>query len=100
MEVPIKGLTCLDEEIGLYEFKSPKLVMPSWPDAFKGYAGWPEIYIDGIPLSIARHPNEGFLKADSIIEEGRKPKSKDAEQAPARFLSADLLKNYTSDPCS
>lgn len=97
MEVPIRELTCLDEAIGLYEFSSPKLMMSSWPDAFKGYAGWPEIYIDGIPLSISRHPNEGYIKADSIIEEGRRPKNKDQEQLPARFMSADLLKNYNSD---
>ena len=54
MEVPIKNLTCLDEAAGMYEITIPELIMPSWPDSFRGYAGWPEIYIDGNLLSISR----------------------------------------------
>jgi len=97
MEVPIKNLTCLDEAIGMYEITNPKLIMPPWPDSFKGYAGWPEIYIAGIPLSISRYPNEGFIKADSIIVAGRKPKNKETKQLPAKFLSANLSKNYNKE---
>lgn len=97
MEVPIKDLTCLDEAIGMYEYTDPKLIMLPWPDSFKGYAGWPEIYIAGVPLSISRYPNEGFIKADSIIRAGRKPKNKESKQLPAKFLSADLIENYNKE---
>jgi parallel beta-helix repeat protein len=97
MEVQIKDLTCLDQVIGLYEFTNPKLIMSPWPDSFKGYAGWPEIYIEGKPLTLSRYPNEGFIAADSIIVAGRKPKNKDAKQLSAKFLSADLSKNYNKE---
>ena len=97
MEVPIKNLICIDEAIGMYEITKPQLIMPPWPDSFKGYAGWPEIYIAGVPLSISRYPNEGFIKADSIIVAGRKPKNKETKQLPAKFLSANLINNYNKE---
>lgn len=28
----------------------------AWPDTFRGYAGWPEVFIDGKPLRLARWP--------------------------------------------
>ena len=94
LEIPITSLTCLNEETGIYEYTDPKLIMPAWPNSFKGYAGWPEIYIDGNPLTISRFPNEGFIQADSIIEGGRSPENKDIKQLPARFLSQELTENY------
>lgn len=97
MDVPINDLTIIDKAAGVYEYTNPKLIMPSWPDKFKGYTGWPEVYIDGEPLSIARYPNEGFIKADSIIEAGRKPQNKDLEQLPAKFLSKELSNNYNKE---
>lgn len=94
MDVPVKKLTPLDEAAGLYKITIPELKMPSWPDSFRGYAGWPEIYIDGKPLSIARYPNEGFIKADSISVAGRKPDNEEAKQLAPKFYSAELLENY------
>ena len=86
MDVPIEKLTCLDEAAGLYEITIPELKMPPWPDSFRGYAGWPEIYIDGKPLSLSRYPNEGFLKADSVSVAGRKPNNEEAKQMPPEFF--------------
>lgn len=97
MDVPIKKLTCIDKEIGIYEITLPELIMPTWPDAFKGYAGWPEIYIDGIPLNLCRYPNEGFIKADSIIVAGNRPKDNESEHVPARFVSNELTENYNPE---
>jgi hypothetical protein len=97
MDVPVKKIACLDEAAGLYEITFPELKMPDWPDSFRGYAGWPEIYIDGKPLSLARYPNEGFIKADSIAEAGRKPTNEKAKQMPAKFYSAELLENYNEE---
>lgn len=36
MDLPIEDLTSLDKTIGLYEYTDPKLIMPPWPDSFKG----------------------------------------------------------------
>ncbi|MBI0400421.1 right-handed parallel beta-helix repeat-containing protein [Cyclobacterium marinum] len=97
MDLPIENLTCLDKAIGLYEYTDPKLIMPPWPDSFKGYAGWPEIYIAGVPLSVSRYPNEGFIQADSIIRDGKKPENKETKQEPPKFLSAQLTQNYNKE---
>ncbi len=97
MDVPIKNLTCLDEAVGLYEMTIPELKMPLWPDSFRGYAGWPEVYIAGKPLSLARYPNEGFIQADSITVAGRKPNNKEGKQLPPKFFSTELLDNYNEE---
>src|ERR1043165_7056142 len=32
----------------------------AWPDRFRGYNGWPELFFDGKPMHPARWPNTGF----------------------------------------
>ena len=97
MDVPLSDLKTLDESIGLYEYRNPILISPPWPKAFKGYAGWPEIYINGKPLSLCRFPNDDFIKADKILEEGRKPENQTESQKPPEFVSALLSDNYDKD---
>jgi len=45
-----------------------------WPLHFKGYAGWPEIYIADNALHLARWPNNGYAKIAKVIDSGSKPR--------------------------
>jgi len=91
MELSLDDFTCLDEEKGIYEITLPKLKMDPWPDAFRGYAGWPELYISGEPMQMARYPNQGYLKPDSIIDPGSTPRAADSSNIGARFISKELV---------
>ncbi|MCD6347239.1 MAG: hypothetical protein J7L96_07455, partial [Bacteroidales bacterium] len=56
MLLSLDDFTCLDAETGLYEITRPEFKSDPWPDSFRGYAGWPEIYINYQPLRLARWP--------------------------------------------
>lgn len=44
----------------------------SWPLSFRGYAGWPEVYVDGKPMRLARWPNNGYATIDKVLDAGSK----------------------------
>ncbi len=91
MKKYLADFTCLDEGKRLYEITLPELKMDPWPDAFRGYAGWPELYVNGMPMQMARYPNHGYLKADSIINPGSIPKDADSSNIGAKFISKELI---------
>ena len=90
MELTLDDFKCLDEEKGIYEITLPELISEPWPDAFRGYAGWPEVYINGEALQMARFPDHGFIKIDSIIHPGSTPRTGDSTNIGARFTSKQL----------
>ena len=87
MEIPLKKFTCLEEDIGLYEITIPELISGPWPDAFRGYAGWPEVYVSAYPLHLARWPNIGYTKIDSVIQKGSVPRNGDSTKHGGIFTS-------------
>lgn len=83
----LDDFTCLDEEKGLYEITVPELESDPWPDAFRGYAGWPEIYVSGHPMHLARWPNYGYTKIDSVLDRGSIPRNDDSTNHGGIFTS-------------
>jgi hypothetical protein len=61
-----------------------------WPDRFKGYAGWPEVYINGEALHLARWPNKGYAKISEVIDKGSVPRYGDKSKRGGTF-------KYTED---
>jgi hypothetical protein len=45
-----------------------------WPVKFRGYAGWPELFVDSRPMTLARWPNEGYARVAQVIDPGSKPR--------------------------
>lgn len=62
------------------EFEKP------WPDAFRGYGGWPELFVDGEALRLARWPNEGYAKIARVLERGSRPRHNEKPDRPGSFL--------------
>ena len=58
---------------------------PVWPDNFKGYAGWPEIFADDKPFRLARWPDSGYAKAVEIIDRGSKPRQGESDNRGGAF---------------
>ena len=56
-----------------------------WPDRFKGYAGWMELFFDGAPMTLARWPNEGYAKVEGIVEPGSRPRYDEKPDRPGTF---------------
>ncbi len=90
IEISLSDFTCLDAEKRLYEITLPELISDPWPDSFRGYAGWPEVYIHDNPFHLARWPNEGWAKIDSVIERGSIPREADSAELGGRFQSKEL----------
>lgn len=90
LELSLEDFLCIDAEKGIYEICLPELISIPWPDAFRGYAGWPEVSVNGVPLELARAPNTGFLKIDSIIHPGSNPREGDSTNQGAVFISHEL----------
>ena len=57
----------------------------AWPPVFRGYAGWPELFFDRQPMSIARWPNEGFAEVAKVIDSGSKPRVQEKPDRPGTF---------------
>jgi len=87
MEIFLDEFTCLDEEKRLFEIILPELISDSWPDSFRGYAGWPEVYVSGHPMHLARWPNKGYTKIDSVIQRGSIPRNEDSIDQGGIFTS-------------
>lgn len=94
MEIPLAEFTCLDEKKGIYEITLPELISDPWPDAFRGYAGWPEVYVSGYPLHLARWPNKAYTKIDSVIRKGSIPRNDDSTNQGGIFTS-DLHSEFS-----
>lgn len=45
-----------------------------WPDKFRGYNNWPELFFGGQRMQIARWPNEGFAKMGKVLDKGSVPR--------------------------
>lgn len=56
-----------------------------WPAKFRGYTGWPELFWDGEPLTVARWPNEGWAKMKEVVEPGPKPREGETSGKPPVF---------------
>jgi hypothetical protein len=56
-----------------------------WPNSFRGYSGWPEIYIDDKPLQLSRWPNEGYVKIEKVVEKGSQPRNNEIPVRPGVF---------------
>ncbi|MBI9016723.1 MAG: right-handed parallel beta-helix repeat-containing protein [Phycisphaerae bacterium] len=67
----------------------PGLILAKdWPGAFRGYAGWPELFIDNEPLTMARWPNDNFAKIAKVIEKGSSSSDADKTKRPGSFQYA------------
>ncbi len=97
MELLLNDFTCIDSLSGLYEISLSKLKTDPWPDAFRGYAGWPEVYISGIPMKLARWPNEGFIKIDSVINRGTILREGDSTGEGGSFISKELIAQFPGE---
>lgn len=96
LRLRLSDFDCLDVEERIYEIKLKELITEDWPDAFRGSAGWPEVYVQGVPMHIARWPNEGWVKIDSVLERGSIPRQEDSTQIGGRFRSESLIFNLQS----
>ncbi|MCD6333028.1 MAG: right-handed parallel beta-helix repeat-containing protein [Bacteroidales bacterium] len=97
LNLHLDDFTCLDRKLGLYEITLPELKHDPWPDIFRGYAGWPEIYIDGRPMILARYPDQGYLKIDSVIDRGAISRKGDSVGVGGSFLCRDLTSDLKAD---
>jgi len=83
------------KEYGLTDFGA------EWPVTFRGYAGWPELFFDGKPMTLARWPNEGMARVARVVDSGSKPRwNEHPDRAgtfvyegdrPARWLKAEAV---------
>lgn len=74
-------------ELGLADVAGP------WPDRFRGYAGWPELFCGDRPMALARWPNEGWAEIEKVIDRGDgKPGVFRYEgERPGRWKDADRV---------
>ncbi|MDD7985524.1 right-handed parallel beta-helix repeat-containing protein [Lentisphaera marina] len=42
----------------------------SWKKRFRGYAGWPEVFVGGKPFQLSRWPNNGYAKVGQVLDMG------------------------------
>jgi hypothetical protein len=64
---------------GVTDFGGP------WPDRFRGYNGWHELFLDGKRMQIARWPNEGFARMGKVLDAGSKPRVNEKPDRPGKF---------------
>lgn len=57
----------------------PEGFKSAWPKQFRGFSNWPEIFVNDYPLSLARWPDSGHVRAEKILNPG---KGKDAAGNP------------------
>jgi parallel beta-helix repeat protein len=56
-----------------------------WPKRFRGYAGWPEVYIDEQPLQLSRWPNTGYTQIKKVIDQGSRPRHNEQPERAGSF---------------
>jgi hypothetical protein len=56
-----------------------------WPKSFKGYAGWPEVYVNDVPMHLSRWPNDGYAKIAKVIDKGSVPRYGDKSNRGGSF---------------
>jgi hypothetical protein len=56
-----------------------------WPEKFRGYNGWPELFFAGQRLQIARWPNTGFARLGKVLDRGSVPREGEKPDRPAKF---------------
>ncbi len=96
MRLSLDDFECVDEAKGIYEISLPELQMEAWPDAFRGYAGWPELSVNGEPLILARYPNTGYLTIDSLISQCSIPRNEDTTAFGGAFISNEMAAVLTA----
>lgn len=57
----------------------------AWPDKFRGYNGWHELFFDGRRMQIARWPNEGFARMGEVLDPGSKPREGEKPDRPGKI---------------
>lgn len=57
----------------------------AWPERFRGYAGWPEIYLEGSALRLARWPNSGYARIAKVLDRGSRPRFDETPDRGGRF---------------
>jgi hypothetical protein len=65
---------------GVTEFGTP------WPDQFRGYNGWPELFFNAKPMHLARWPNTGFARMGAVLDSGSKPRYGEKPDRPGKFV--------------
>jgi len=58
----------------------------AWPARFRGYAGWPELFFDGRPMTLSRWPNAGYARIAKVLDRGSRPRFGEKPDRPGRFL--------------
>lgn len=103
VEVPVTDLKPVTENEVLDRLpkdvrsKVVNLVLPgkgpgdssTWPLRFRGYAGWPEIYVDGNALRLARWPNTGYAKIAEVLDRGSRPRHNEKPDRGGLFKYAE-----------
>ncbi|MDB6059871.1 MAG: hypothetical protein JWO95_3715, partial [Verrucomicrobiales bacterium] len=56
-----------------------------WPEVFRGYNGWPELFCEGTPMHLARWPNAGFARMGAVLDSGSKPRYGEKPDRPGKF---------------
>ena len=56
-----------------------------WPPRFRGYAGWPELYLGDTPLRLARWPDKGYARIAKVIDRGSRPRWNEKPDRPGVF---------------
>ena len=60
-----------------------------WPLRFRGYAGWPEVYVGGKAMRLARWPNEGYARIAKLLDKGSKPRNNEKPDRGGRFVYSE-----------
>ena len=60
-----------------------------WPDKFRGYNGWPELFFAGQRMQIARWPNQGFARMGKVLDKGSVPREGERPDRPGKFVYTD-----------
>jgi hypothetical protein len=69
-----------------------------WPDSFRGYGGWPELFVNAKPMRLARWPNDGYAKIAKVLERGSRPRHNEKPDRPGAFVFAeDEPASWSSD---
>lgn len=58
---------------------------PAWPDNFRGYNGWPELFFNGRRMQLARWPNTGFARMGKVLDKGSVPRVGEKPDRPGKF---------------
>ncbi len=103
IEVPVRNLKPVSDKqlLGLLpsevRSKVVEWVLPDrgpdgsgkWPDRFRGYAGWPELYADGTPLRLARWPDTGYAQISKVLDPGSRPSDSENPDRGGRFVFSE-----------